>query len=439
VILPVETTILVALRDALALESVLLLYLLAVVVVAVLGGLVPAVAACVASLLLANYFFTTPYETLTVDQRDSVIALIVFVMVAATVSVTVDLAITSRVSAARSSTEAEIVSRFTSRPVNDASVHDVLEQVRVTFGRTSVELIRDLNGRPQLAGRVGPPASGRPSISVAAGGGMRLVADGDELFAEDRRLLSRLAATAARAWEASELAREAAEARDLAEVDRLRTALLAAVGHDLRTPLAAIKAAVTSLRQDDVAWTIDDQAELLATIEESADRLDELIANLLAMSRLQVGSLSATTKPVALDEVVSRALISVHAENVTVDVPDDLPLVRTDPGLLERAVANVVVNACHFSPGDRPIRVEAHLSGVSRVVLRVIDSGPGVPAEDWERMFMPFQRLDDLPDGGHGLGLAIARGFTEAAGGSLSPSTTPGGGLTMAFTLPVAE
>jgi K+-sensing histidine kinase KdpD len=196
---------------------------------------------------------------------------------------------------------------------------------------------------------------------------------------------------------------------------------------------------VTSLQQHDVTWSPADQDELLATIEESADRLDDLIANLLAMSRLQAGAMLAVPTPVALDEVVARALISLHRDNVVVEVPDDLPLINADAGLLERAIANVVTNACQFSPDGHPVRIHARADPDSLVRLTVSDSGPGVPATDWERMFTPFQRLGETSDGGHGLGLAIARGFTEATGVTLTPAETPGGGLTMTFTLPATS
>jgi K+-sensing histidine kinase KdpD len=436
--LPLLTAMLVPLRDTLGPESALLLYLLVVVVVAVVGGIWPAAVASVAALLLANFFFTSPFHTLVVSERDSLIALVVFLLVAATVSITVDLAIRNRVAAARSSTEASMLSRFTAEPVGDVSVQSVLEQVHHAFGLHAVALLHHDGDHEQVVAAAGPPVGAELSVSVAAGGGLRLVADGKRLSGEDRRLLGRLASTAARVWEGQQLAEQAARARELAEIDRLRTILLAAVGHDLRTPLAGIKAAVTSLQQHDVTWSPADQDELLATIEESADRLDDLIANLLAMSRLQAGAMSAVPTPVALDEVVARALISLHRDNVVVDVPDDLPLVNADAGLLERAIANVVTNACQFSPEGQPVGIHAHADPLNLVRLTVSDSGPGVPATDWERMFTPFQRLGETSDGGHGLGLAIARGFTEATGVTLTPAETPGGGLTMTFTLPAA-
>jgi K+-sensing histidine kinase KdpD len=435
--LPLVTVLLVAVRDSLALESVLLLYLLAVVVVSVVGGVLPGMATAVASFLLANFFFTTPYHTFVVDQRDSVIALIVFIGVALTVSITVNLAERRRVAAARSRAEAEILSRLASEPVTDSSAAAVLHQIQTTFGMTSVGLLLRDGCDEQVVASVGPPLRGDAVRSVPVGGGLRLVAEGPEPFAEDRRMLDRLAAAAARAWEGQQLAGEAAQARQLADVDRLRAALLAAVGHDLRTPLAGIKAAVTGLRQPDVAWTPPERDELLQTIEESANRLDDLIANLLAAGRLQAGTLSAVLSPVTLDEVVARALLDLHTDDVAVDVADSLPLVLADAGLLERVVANLVANARRFSPAAGKVRLEAEHTDNS-VRLRVIDHGPGVPETDWDTMFAPFQTLHDR-SAGAGLGLAIARGFTEAMHGTVEPSTTPGGGLTMTVTLRVAS
>jgi K+-sensing histidine kinase KdpD len=437
--LPTLTAVLVTLRTTLALESVLLLYLLFVVAVALIGGTLPALLAALASFLLANWFLTPPYHTFVVEQRDHLIALAVFIVVATTVSVTVELAARQRITAERSRIEADVLARLTGAPVSDTSLADVLTQVRTVFGMTSVALLQRRGDNEQPVEIVGPPLRGAPTVRIDAGPGLRLVAEGPELFGEDRRLLARLATAATRAWENQKLADEATQGRQLAEIDRLRSGLLAAVGHDLRTPLAGIKAAVSSLRQEDVPWTPDEEQELLVTIEASADRLEDLIANLLAMSRLQAGALSVHKQPVALDEVVPRALIGIPDHSVNVTVADDLPLVEADPGLLERVIANLVSNARRFAPEGQPVRVQAEAE--ERVVrLRVSDRGPGVPREEWTRIFQPFQRLGDRPtDGaGVGLGLAIARGFTEAMGGTLTPAETPGGGLTMTVTLPVA-
>jgi len=226
---------------------------------------------------------------------------------------------------------------------------------------------------------LGPPPSERPSLKVDATDGLQLVAYGPEIFAEDRRLLGMLAAMASRAWQGQQLAEQAAQARQLAETDRVRSALLAAVSHDLRTPLAGIKAAVSSLRQEDITWTEEEQHELLLTIEESTDRLTDLISNILAMSRIQAGAVSVQVSPVALDEVVAGALLGSEA-NVTVDVPEDLPLVLADAGLLERVVANLVDNARRFTPPGVPVRIHAELPPAAHGTDPAATTAPPAPA-----------------------------------------------------------
>jgi two-component system sensor histidine kinase KdpD len=245
--------------------------------------------------------------------------------------------------------------------------------------------------------------------------------------------------SARRAMLAARFANEAAQAERLAEGDRIRTALLAAVGHDLRTPLASVKASVSTLRQTDVTWSAKDQAELLATIEEGADRLNALIGNLLDMSRIQAGAVQLFVRPTALEEV---APLVVHAVDdgmlLRFDMPEDLPLFDADPGLLERALANLVANALRYSPADSQPTLAAHAAR-DVVCIDVIDHGPGVPPEQWHRLAQPFEQLSDQRNGaGVGLGLAVTKGFVEAMGGKLVADATPGGGLTMRIELPVS-
>ena len=449
--LPLLTIALVSVRSSLAAESKLLIYLLAVVVVAVLGGVVPALIAAVASFLLVNWFLTPPYYTLAVENRTAAIDLFVFVVAAALVSVTVELGARNREAAERTRVESRLISKLSSAEFSGASLVAVLEQVRGLFGMSTVALVGPVSGDSPLA-LVGPPPSELPTLTIAATDGLNLVAYGPEIFAEDRRLLGVLAAMASRAWQGQQMAEQAARAHQLAETDRVRSALLASVSHDLRTPLAGIKASVSSLLQDDIPWTDGERRELLQTVDASTDRLTDLISNILAMSRIQAGAVSVQVSPVALDEVVARALLGSGA-NVTVDVPEDLPLVQADAGLLERVVANLVDNACRFSPPGVPVRIHAAPAGASgetdpvatglkaaRVHLHVIDHGPGIPKSQWGSMFTPFQRLGDRDSSaGLGLGLAIAQGFAEAMHAELTPSATPAGGLTMTITLPVAQ
>ena len=431
--LPLLTAVL-DLTDALSLASSLLLFLVAVVLVAVLGGTAVAVAAAMLSFLLANWFLILPLHTLRIEDRDNVIALVVFLAVALTVSALVEVAARQRAGARRSEAEAVLLARLATRPLA-ADASSVLGEIATAFGMTSVALVRG-PGEPAVAS-VGQPMSGHPAVQVDAGPGLRLVADGPTPFAEDRRLLGELAAAAARAVEARTLADDAARGRELAEVDRLRSALLAAVGHDLRTPLASVKAAVTGLRAD-VDLPPEARAELLATIEDSSDRLTEMVANLLDLSRLRAGALLVRPEKVALDEAVARVLVSGHGARVDNRVPDDIPLVSADPTLMERVIANLVDNARRHEPPDRTVVVDAAVAD-GQVLLTVEDHGPGVPERERDRMFEPFQRLDDRGGAGVGLGLAIVAGFVDAMGGSVTPSTTAGGGLTMTVALPRAE
>jgi two-component system sensor histidine kinase KdpD len=275
-------------------------------------------------------------------------------------------------------------------------------------------------------------------VEVPVGDGLVLALRGRTLPASDRRVLGAFAAYAATALEQGRLTAAAEAARPIAEADRVRTALLAAVSHDLRTPLASAKAAVTSLRSQDVEWDAEDHDELLATADESLDKLARLVDNLLDMSRLQAGALAVFPRPADLAEIVARSLddLGPAARPVTVNIPDRLPEVAVDPGILERVIANLTANALRYSPPGSP----PTLSGSAlrdRVELRIIDRGPGIPEEHRDQMFVPFQRLGDTDNTtGVGLGLALSRGLTEAMGGTLEPDETPGGGLTMTLSLP---
>ncbi|WP_346534270.1 ATP-binding protein [Micromonospora sp. DPT] len=429
------TLALVPVRAEVSLASVVLLYLAPVVVTAAVGGWGPAVAAAIAADLLVNYFFVPPFHTFAVETGDNIVVLAVYVGVATAVSVAVDLAARHRATAARRAVEAALLAGASAEPIEQASLTRLLDQVRATYQMTTVALTEG----GQALDQVGPPPQGTPSLSVAAGGGLRLDAWGPRLFAEDRRALARLAAAAARTLETQRLAGQAARAVELAHIDRLRAALLGAVGHDLRTPLASIKAAVSSLRQPDIDWSTEDRAELLATVEESTDRLTTVVDNLLSLSRLQAGVLSVDARPTAVDGVVAQAVLSTDTGGVSVDVdvPDDLPLAWADAGLLERVVANLLTNACTASPPGRRVLIRGRADG-DHLRLDVVDHGPGIASADRARVFAPFQRLDDHSGTGLGLGLAIARGFTEAQRGTLTASDTPNGGLTMTIRIPAA-
>ena len=443
--LPLLTLLLASTRDTFSLESQVLLYLLAVVIVAVIGGMAVAIASAIAAAFLINYFFVKPEHTLQVAQGEQALALAVFLIVAAIVSWAVEAAARRARAAEQAARQAETLSGLAGSDFEQAdTLRQVLERARTTFRMESVTL----SSRDHLSGDWvdvenagwGPPGDEAPlRFDVPIGTELRLIGRGPALFAEDQRVLHAFAAAAETAYHGRQLSERAGRARELATADRQRTALLAAVGHDLRTPLAGIKASVSTLRQTDVDLTEDQHRELLGAIEESADRLGAIVENLLDASRLEAGALSVQAVPVALDEVISAALLAVPGARkvVSMDVPEDLPLVYADPGLLERVVANLLENAVGHGGGG-PVELTATAGDLSARV-KVVDHGPGVPEDQRERLFRPFERAGDGVRQGAGLGLTVARGFTEAMDGVLIADASDGGGLTMRLRLPLAR
>jgi two-component system, OmpR family, sensor histidine kinase KdpD len=436
--LPLLTYVLTLFRPHLDIADELLVYLVVVVAITVLGGFWPAVLAAVASSLLLNWYFTEPIHTFTIQQPKELLALLLFVTVAVAVSSMVHLAARRAVQAARAREEAASLLELAQTVLGGAdSPAAVLEHLTRTHGGQA-ELQERVAGRWVRAASSGVEGSLPAASRLDIRADLILLVTGQNDSATPA-LLAGYAAQAAAALDRERLRTQAAQAEALAEGNRMRTALLAAVSHDLRTPLASVKASVSSLRQTDVAWTEEDQADFLATIEENADRLDALIGNLLDMSRLHTGSLQPFLRPTAIDEVAPVALLGLDdTGRMEMAVPDGFPLVLADPGLLERVLANLFSNALrHSTAGGRPPELRAHLVE-GKVVLEVVDHGPGVPDEQKERIFEPFTRLGDRFPGGVGLGLAVARGFAEAMGGRIQAKDTPGGGLTVAITLTAA-
>lgn len=423
----------------------MLAYLALTVGCALVGGLWPALFCAVASSLALNFFFTPPIHTLAISDPQNAAVLIVFVLLATGVSSVVHLSARRTAEAVAAERETRVLARLAHSLLGAADQLPVLlDQARTTFGMQSAAIVRRDSVREpwEVLSSAGPftvdlvrDASVRAPVDDLT----ELVLCGSVIGADEGRLVSAFAMHASAILSRDELVRQARAATRLAKDSRTRTALLAAVSHDLRTPLASIKAAVSSLRQKDITWSAADEADLLETIEESADRLNAMVGNLLDMSRLQTGSITSHLQDLHLLDVVRNSVSTLgeQGRRIRTWFPDDLPLFRGDAGLLDRVLANVLENALRHSPGRQEVVVSGSVIGRC-LQVRVVDRGMGVPDHAKEQIFAPFQRLGDAGSGeGVGLGLAVARGLTEAMDGTLGAENTPGGGLTIVIELPL--
>ncbi|GAA4052631.1 sensor histidine kinase KdpD [Arthrobacter methylotrophus] len=458
VVLPIVLQLLLAASPSHNIATAVLVQLTGSVAVALLGGLWPALLGALWSSLLVNFYSIPPEGTLTISDPENILALLVFVGVSVAVAAVVDVSARRSKEAARARAEATTLGDLT-RGASSAedTVEGLLKQALDVFQMRGAALFRTAGagstggtaGGWRLVARAGEAAPFSPDggdNTEQIDAGTRLVLSGRILPASDRRLLSAFGAHLSAQLERRQLAVSRREVMRLAESNTMRTSILRAVSHDLRTPLAGIKLAVGGLRQRDVHYTPEEEQELLATIEECSDRLDVLVGNLLDMSRITSDSVNALIRPVRWYEVIPAALHGVPQGRVRVDLPGNMPEIDADAGMLERVIANIVENAIKYARDSDVVLVGAAggfssstLNGKPAGELRIIDHGQGVPAESVVRMFQPFQRLNDVPSTtGVGLGLAVAKGFTEAMGGTLTAEETPGGGLTMVIRLPLS-
>jgi two-component system, OmpR family, sensor histidine kinase KdpD len=445
--LGLSTWLLVAARQRYDMALDVLALLALTVACALIGGLWPALFCAVASSLVLNFFFTPLVHSFTISNPDDAAVLVVFVLVAAAVASVVHLSARSAAQALAAERESRVLARLAHSLLGAADqLPALLDQARETLGMQAAAIVRRDSIRDpwNVLASTGPfdvsqvrDASVRAPVDDLT----ELVLCGPVIEADQERLVSAFASHASAILNREDLIRQARAASTLAKDSRTRTALLAGVSHDLRTPLASIKAAVSSLRQDDITWSSADEAELLESIEASADRLNAMVGNLLDMSRLQTGSVTAHIQDLHLLDVLNPAISAFgdQGRRIRTWFPDGLPLFRADAGLLDRVLANVLENALRHSPGRQEVVVNGSVIG-SRLQIRIVDRGSGVPDQAKEEIFAPFRRFGDATRGdGVGLGLAVARGLTEAMDGQLSAEDTPGGGLTIVVDLPLAK
>ncbi|MEP9362829.1 DUF4118 domain-containing protein [Nocardioides sp. CN2-186] len=439
VLLPVLLTLVLRrFNDPDQLPLDVLLFLAVTVLVALVGGLLPALAAAVVGFLLMNWFFTPPVHGFTISEPANLVALVVFLAVAVGVATVVDRASRRATDAVRARTEAATMGSL-SRSVltGQDTAEAVVERIRELFGQDSVALLARGTAGWTVVAASGPSPATAPDdgdTRVRVDDDHVIVLRGERLRASDQRVLEAFAVQTGLVLEYRRLRERGDRAATLERAEATSTAILRAVSHDLRTPLATMRTSVDGLVSGSLGEA--DRAELVAAVESSTDQLEHLIDDLLDLSRIQSGLVHPVLSDRSLEEVLPLAVTGYPAGAVSLEVDEAAPLVHTDAGLLERVVANLVSNAVRAS-GGVPVRVLAHELPRSVEIL-VVDRGPGVPPQQRERMFEPFQRLDDTSGGGLGLGLAVARGLTDALGGTLSAEDTPGGGLTMIVSVPRA-
>lgn len=431
---PLLTWALLQASRAESITSDVLSYQLLVVLVALIGGIWPALFAALLSGLTLDFFFVAPLLSASIADPIHVVALVLYVANGALVSYVVDQAARLTRAAKRSAAESELLATISGSVVRGQSAIDALvTRTREAFNLDAVRLV---SGAETLAcdGDVEPGAT--PS-RWPVGEGATLELFGGDLHASERRLLGVITAQLEAALEHTALTETANEIGPLAAADRVRTALLSAVSHDLRRPLAAATAAVSGLRSG-IDYTPEDRRELLDTAGESLDTLGALVTNLLDVSRIQAGVLGVTLRPVDAGDVILPALDELHLgpRDVELDLDPELPPLQADPGLLQRVVVNLLTNARRFAPEGTRVRITTSAFAGS-AEIRIIDHGPGLHPDRRDEVFVPFQRLGDTDNStGLGLGLALSKGFTEGMGGTLSSEDTPGGGLTMVVSLP---
>ncbi|HEY0259904.1 MAG TPA: DUF4118 domain-containing protein [Lacisediminihabitans sp.] len=420
-----------------ALASDTLAFQLLVVVVALTGGIWPALFAAVLSGLTLDFFFVEPYYTITITDPLHLLALLLYVIGAALVSFVVDQAARRTRAARRSAAESEVLATVSGSVIRGRdAIAALVFRTREAFGLSAVSL-RDTNGT--LLYQEGQPEENEQATVQPVGDRGFLELYGPELPASNRRILTVIATQLQAALEHRDLTDTAEQLKPLAETDRVRTALLAALGHDLRRPLAAATAAVTSLRSPEITLGDHDRDELLETAQASLENLNTLVTNLLDVSRVQAGVLAVNLVEVEVEDVLPSALeeLGIAPGQVVLDIHDPVPPVRADPVLLQRVLVNLLANALRFTTAPPVLSVS---SFDNHVEIRVVDTGPGVPDDRKDSIFEPFQREGDTDNTtGIGLGLALSRGFVEGMSGTLAADDTPGGGLTMVVSLPIVD
>ena len=427
------TAAIALLRSHVPVLSLGVLYVFAVLPIAVVWGLRLAIPVSVASMLAFEWFYLPPVHRFSLSNSENWFALAVYLVTAVVVS---ELAARSRRRAAAAE-QRERESAFLARLATDLLRGRSLDEELPAIAGRAADVLGVPTAEIELgAGR--PPKDQAPYPLEAAGrtiGAIYTPADAN--VDAQRRFLPALAALLAVAVDRDRLEREALEAETLRRSDLVKTALLRAVSHDLRTPLTGIRTAVGALRNRTLQLTEEDRVDLLDTIQVDSERLSRLVGDLLDLSRLEAGGAAPDPELWSLDDLVREAVDALGARD-RVEIVGESPLVDVDAAQIQRVLANLIENAIKFSPPDARVLVRITATR-KEAIVRVVDQGPGLPEAELERVFEPFYRRASEHAGGAGLGLAIARGFAAANGGRVWAESRPEQGATFALALPVVE
>ncbi len=434
ILLTLLTIFLVSTRDEISVTTSLSLYLLCVVAITAVGGTLPGIISAITAPFLANWFLIAPLHTLRINNRENIIELFVFVSTSVIVSAFVSMASRRTSEAEHAWREASTLAALTESGTSEP-LADIVRLLATTFHFSGVSLLNIEGDTPEILTSVGehPPEDAEHADIVSQlGNNIVLAANGPALSADDHRILHAFTRQLTRALEQKRLYNIAMDAESLAKADELRTAILRAVSHDLRSPLSSIKASVSSLRETDVEWPEDVAADFLSSIESETDRLTSIVTNLLDLSRLEAGVLRPSMRAMSIEEVLPSVIHSFDADTnrIETDLPLQTPDIDADPALLERVLANLIANALVWSPVESTVTVSLH-QRFNEIQIHIIDHGPGIPPDQQNIVKQPFHRLHDTsPHGGLGLGLSIADRLVAAMNGRLELRDTPGGGLT---------
>ncbi|MSS85384.1 sensor histidine kinase KdpD [Actinomycetaceae bacterium WB03_NA08] len=432
---PALTGLLSLFRSEDSITTDVLSYQLLIVIVALVGGIWPALFAAVLSGITLDFLFIEPLYTIDIHQPHHLLSLVLCVLIASLVSFVVDRAARNTRAARRSAAESELIQTIAGSVLRgDNAIQALIDRTREAFQLPGVRLMR---GEDVLA-RSGEPLPDNHHASIRITDDTTLELHGPDLAASEQRLLAVVTAQLAATLEHEHLTQTAKQIEPIAASDRVRGALLSALSHDLRRPLAAASAAVGGLKAAGPDLASAQKRELLDTAEESLGALATLVTDLLDVSRLQAGVLTIAEIPTDPAETIAPALDELHLgpTDVTLALNHGDAVAHADPVLLQRVLVNLLTNAHRYSPAGTPIQVSTS-TFADRLEIRIIDHGPGIPPEKLDDIFLPFQRLGDTDNTtGLGLGLALSRGFIEAMHGTLTPEDTPGGGLTMVISLP---